>query len=357
MKRVGWIGFCLSAVLAFASTAGAQSLYNPVDLGTLPGGTFSVAVSTGVNNPTQVVGFADTGAGGFPIHAFSWTKKAGMKDLGTLGGNESRALGINDGAQIVGRADLSDFVSADAFFYTAAGGMQDLGTLAQGIAGGILSQANAINFNSQTFTQIAGQSLTTDGSAYHAVIWDASLHIGDLGTLGGTNSRAFGNNCVGQVVGSSDTAGGTTDAFVWDSVHGMQDLGTSLGGSVTVAEAINCSGVIVGSSSLPGDFPTDAFMFANGTMTDLGNPGPFFSQANAINNPGKVVGFFVTPDGSDTHAFVWSSKGGMQDLNNLIPANSGWDLQSANGIGNNGRIVGTGMFNGGFHAFLLIPVR
>ena len=83
--------------------------------------------------------------------------------------------------------------------------------------------------------------------------------------------------------------------------------------------------------------------------------GVSFSQANAINNPGTVVGFFTLPDFSDTHAFVWSSKGGMKDLNLLIPANSGWDLQSANGIGNNGRIVGNGTINGEFHAFLLIP--
>ncbi len=34
------------------------------------------------------------------------------------------------------------------------------------------------------------------------------------------------------------------------------------------------------------------------------------------------------------------------DLNNLIPANSGWDLQSANAIATNGKIVGAGLHNG-----------
>jgi probable HAF family extracellular repeat protein len=46
----------------------------------------------------------------------------------------------------------------------------------------------------------------------------------------------------------------------------------------------------------------------------------------------------------------------MQDLNSLIPADSGWNLQEAKAINDNGYIVGVG-FNkdGQQHAFLLIP--
>jgi hypothetical protein len=43
------------------------------------------------------------------------------------------------------------------------------------------------------------------------------------------------------------------------------------------------------------------------------------------------------------HAFHWSSSTGMQDLNNLIPSNSGVVLTSALGINNNGRIVAIGI--------------
>ena len=45
----------------------------------------------------------------------------------------------------------------------------------------------------------------------------------------------------------------------------------------------------------------------------------------------------------------------MLDLNNLIPANSGWLLQQATAINDQGQIVGYGTLNGQSEAFLLTP--
>lgn len=45
----------------------------------------------------------------------------------------------------------------------------------------------------------------------------------------------------------------------------------------------------------------------------------------------------------------------MRDLNTLIAANSGWELQSATAINVAGKIVGTGTLNGQQHAALLTP--
>ena len=45
----------------------------------------------------------------------------------------------------------------------------------------------------------------------------------------------------------------------------------------------------------------------------------------------------------------------MQDLNALIPANSGWVLQSANAINSAGQITGDGLYKGQDQAFLLTP--
>ena len=351
MKRVNHshmlIAFCLAAFFVSGLPASAQLHYKkPIDLGTLPGGSISNAY--GVNDQGTVVGVSD----GSPAitHAFSWAKNTGMIDLGTLGGNISWAEAVNDAGQIVGQAQTDH--SADAFLLNN-GIMQDLGGL-----GGGASQANAVNYNllTKTNTQIAGWSLTSDNSAYHAVIWDSSLNILDLGTLGGTSSYAFGNNCIGQVVGGSATALGSFDAFLWDMTHGMQDLGT-LGGSLAQANGINCSGTIVGSSSLPGDTQTDAFVYVNGSMTDLGTLGGSFSQANAINDAGQMVGFSRTTGDADTHAVLWTPDNGILDLNNLIPSKSGWDLQGANAISSNGSIVGAGLHNGQGHAFLLVPVK
>jgi len=345
MNRTSVIGFCLWAILVLALPASAQVQYKVIDLGTLPGGNISNAF--GVNDHGQVVGVSNRS--GSLTHAFLWTKNAGMKDLGTLGGINSSAQAINDSAQIVGQAETNHF-TADAFLLKN-GIKKDLGSL-----GGSSSQANAINFNplTKTFTQIAGWSFSSDNSAYHAVTWDPSFNILDLGTLGGSSSFAFGNNCKGQVVGSAARLDGSFDAFLWDSAIGIQDLGT-LGGTMAQANAINCSGTIVGYSTLAGDVQTDAFVYLNASMVDLGTLGGSFTQANAINNAGLIVGSSRTPEDADTHAVIWTANGGIEDLNLLIPNNSGWDLQGANSISNNGKIVGAGFIKGQQHAFLLIP--
>jgi probable HAF family extracellular repeat protein/autotransporter-associated beta strand protein len=59
--------------------------------------------------------------------------------------------------------------------------------------------------------------------------------------------------------------------------------------------------------------------------------------------------------GGANHAFVSYSGGAAADLNDLIPAGSGWILNFARGINNAGQIVGFGTSNGEQHAFLLTP--
>jgi probable HAF family extracellular repeat protein/T5SS/PEP-CTERM-associated repeat protein len=130
----------------------------------------------------------------------------------------------------------------------------------------------------------------------------------------------------------------------------MQDLGT-LGGDLSEAQAINENGQAVGLARLAGGTTFHAFLWAGG-MQDLGALTFANSIAYDINDEGQVVGALQT--GQNSHAFVWAD-GQMQDLNNLIPANSGWVLQEARAINNKGRIVGFGTINGQTRAFLLKP--
>src|SRR5262249_7197547 len=52
---------------------------------------------------------------------------------------------------------------------------------------------------------------------------------------------------------------------------------------------------------------------------------------------------------------AWWDRGTMSNLNGLFPADSGWILSRASAINNAGQIVGTGVFAGQGHAFLLTP--
>src|SRR5512138_1236830 len=87
------------ALLAFAGGASAQ-YYAITDLGTL-GGTNGMAY--GINDHEQIVGAAQTATGNY--HGFMFDRGR-MMDLGTLGGSNSWAYGINDNGWMVGAADL-----------------------------------------------------------------------------------------------------------------------------------------------------------------------------------------------------------------------------------------------------------
>src|SRR5205807_1974219 len=84
----------------------------------------------------------------------------------------------------------------------------------------------------------------------------------------------------------------------------------------------------------------------DGTMQDLG--GGYDHYAHAINGSGQIVGW------GDLTGFFWNN-GVMQDIDTLIPANSGWDMLFASGINDNGWIVGSGEVNYVTHAYLLTP--
>jgi probable HAF family extracellular repeat protein len=294
-----------------------------IDLGSL-GGTNSNSSATAINVSGQVVGYYT--ANGVD-HAFLWTPaaangtKGSMIDLGTLGGAASAALGINTSGQVVGQADTAGG-QHHAFLWQSGTGMMDLGTL-----GGTGSSAAGIN----DAGQICGTANLSGDTYQHAFLWTKGATDGvptnpqmkDLGTLGGNNSSAWAINTSGQVAGQADTTSGQLNhfrAFRWTpsrqngTTGKMKDLGAlnpNFDGSVSAAYGINDSGVVVGTS---GENP------------------PF-------------------------HAVYWPG-GSLQDLNDLVPANSGFaGLGYATGINKGGEIVGYGEFPSQplNHAFLLTP--
>jgi probable HAF family extracellular repeat protein len=294
------------------------------DLGTF-GGTVSEAL--GINNAGQIAGEAALADG--QMHPFIYAAGS-VSDLGTLGGTTASAAAINDAGDAAGQSTTAGNAATVAFLYTG-GSMTNLGTL-----GGNYSAAVALN----NFRIVVGAS-TLAGGATHGFVYANGI-MNDVGTLGGDYSSAFALNDSGTVVGESSLTNGDTHAFVY-SGGVLGDLST-LGGTYSSASAINTNGQVIGFATTAGDQELHAFIFAAGTLTDLGTLGGNYSGAAAINNLGQVVGAALTADGTQ-HAFLWQ-KGKLLDLNTILPANSGWELNGAQFINDSGRIVGFGGYNG-----------
>ena len=112
LPRRDWLPIAAGVLLCGLSLGSqpvwAQSLA-ATDIGTLTGGTYSLAI--GVNaTGSVVVGFGDNAGSGGNERAFRWTQAGGMVSLGTLtGGTYSWAYGVNaDGSVVVGVGDNAD---------------------------------------------------------------------------------------------------------------------------------------------------------------------------------------------------------------------------------------------------------
>jgi probable HAF family extracellular repeat protein len=326
------IGLASSGLTVAWATA---QRYTVIDLGTFPGGNVSEGYA--ISRCGHVTGYARFS--NFNSDGFFWSGD-GLRDLGALPpeGNVSFAEAINSSGDVVGYSTYNypPMLNSHAVLWIQ-GKIHDLGTL----PGSDNSQAMGMNDRGE----VVGFSVP------HAFLWNKRQGMQDLGTLpGGSYSQALGINGYGEVVGSSDMADGNTYGFVWTKSTGMRPLPSLPDGFSSSANGINNRGQIVGGSSAGYDNNYAVLWNRDGKAVDLGVlPGQGWSSAFAINNVGQVVGW------SGYRAFMWSESEGMQDLNDLIPSNSGWVLSSANGINDHGQVTGQGTINDQSHAYILTP--
>jgi probable HAF family extracellular repeat protein len=276
------------------------------------------------------------------------------KDLGTLGGRNSTAYGINDSGQIVGDSYTAvGSLNTRAFLYSE-NEMKDLGGLP--VEEGYTRESTARGINNSG--QIVGHSYTNwkDESgeimgAYHAFLYEEGV-MKDKGTPPwATQSFAFGINDLGQIVGQADSTAFLYSEGVWT------DLG-HLGGGYSCAKAINNNGHIVGWSTIASG-KRHAFLWTpEGKMQDLGTLYGIYSEATGINDSDQIVGFVLkfNPDTLENDQRACLYEGGV--WTDLVTQAGTWGSGFANGINKFGKIVGywrfqAFLYSGGQMTFVL----
>jgi probable HAF family extracellular repeat protein len=338
---LGLLSACvLSPVLANAAASDIDLNYVVTDLGKSSGLSPHPCA---INNSGQVVGsFLVTNGGA--EHAFLWTDGV-RQDLGAIDAfgfpdpaQTSWSQGLNDSGQVVGiSAGGTAFSWMNDFMIMLIPNFESPFRLRRSAAFAVNRLGHVAGFaDSSNSALIFGEAFLQTGAE--------TVFLGSLAGSGG--SRAFALNSSDQVVGSTYEL----RAFLY-SGGVMTELFPGTNES-SCAYAINDVGQIAGYVG------GRAFLWDGATVQYLTTPGTARSQALGLNAQGQVVGADVhqqnVPGGG---AFVYLD-GAMHDLNTLIPAGSGWTLQSACAINDHGQIVGEGTHPSapGVHAFLLTPV-
>jgi len=364
------LAVALAGLVLIAPTHAGQYLLT--DLGALSGGA---SYAYGINSLGQVVGYSSTTTPAYADHAFLYSGGV-MTDLGTLGGTMgkgSRAYGINDSGQVVGMSAYMAPPSLPehpmpyqifrAFLYSG-GAMTDLGTL-----GGTNSCAFGIN-NAGQVTGMAQISVYGQETQVGFIYSNGTMSgITDPDSFGrainnsGQATGTFNPVCTAEdhwwhphdIYGNPEPAA-TDHAFLY-SGGAVGNLGSPCG-VVSHGMAINDLGLVAGytQTSWEGWSVEQACLFpGDGTVSILGHLGGGASFAYGIDDTGQVVGYSLTAS-AQNHAFLYSG-GVMTDLNDLIDPGSGWTLVEARALNDSGQIVGYMSHpNSQAHAYLLTPV-
>lgn len=265
-------------------------------------------------------------------HAATWNSGAGLYRVPLPSEfSLSESASINSRGEAAGTASTADSSRRVAF------------VLRQGKVGflaGDQGRANGINEAGGT----VGQAILPGSKTAGPVLWKNGSPI-DLHICCAGSARSINGHSV--IVGDTYDHEGRYHAFVWDEAHGAHRL-TVPGEEYSSALALSSRGDILVRAT-----PGGLYLFTGGKLQpiDIARGTP-----RALNKDGIVVGSFG-PNPEAQHAFVWDKAHGLQDLNTLIPANSGWTLEVASSINDRGEIVGWGDHDGAENAGFLLRLR
>ena len=299
-------------------------------------GLYTMLVDINDNGLAVGWGYADTPEGQRE-RAISW-KDGVFTDLGTLGGNFSRAHQANNAGVIVGESQ--DATGRYSPVVWENGVIRALPRLSPDnpFAGG---NAQAINERGD----IVGNDYS-DVYGIRAVLWPAAGGVVDLGKLPNTDfSWATGISSDGTIMGQSlfwsPTTGYSGRPFIWrDGTQSEVVLppgGAPIGSDIATGQMFNDAGDFLAFVQAEPNYFGRAMVFRNGAFETLGmlpNASQQLSMPYGLNEAGDVVGtaFGVF----NFNPVLWSGDGTLTDLGQP----QGMGAGDAHGINNTGLIVG-----------------
>ena len=286
--------------------------------------------------------------------AFTWTLNGGLVGLPNLASrNHCVSNSANDSGIVVGTAATTPFGSDRLPVIWQNGAVSQLP-----LPGGqTLGDANSVNASS-----VAVGSVNA-GSNQRGVIYDGATAtiITQTTANGSFFLTAFGINDSGRIVGQGiDPQNAARNVgIVYDIGQNTAfEVGALPNANGALAFGVSNTGNVVGSSMQnQGSGLPFIWSEANGMVAIPLAPDTSLGQAEGVNSSGWVVG---TDGGAFAVPFLYDGTNTYR-LQDLIPANSGWDLSmntfsSAQGISEDNIIVGTGVHNGDIRAYAMVPV-
>lgn len=310
-----------------------------------PSGPFTDTLAYGINDSGQIVGQGTQNNPG--VREVQTLSESGSPTGGTF------TLSVTSGSQTA----MTNPIPYNATATQVGGQLDGLATVPQGsiiVAGGPLpTKPLTITFTSagpqnliQAASSLSGGTSpkaavvrTTAGqsSAYVVVglYWPSPTSAPKTLAPAGFVPVAIGGN--GEAVGYTMNSSGFVDSY-WKLNVNSSTTATLISNKAT--------GYIVTNGNIIAD-DGGATIYTMNIIDATGHSMVVNSDAQpgAINKSGDVVGTLFSSTGVRT-AFIYTQAHGLMDLNKVLPANSGWVLNGAYGISDNGKVVGDGTYKG-----------